>query len=691
MYNASIDVVDFSVTRAAELRALRQAVATISGNRRVFQQLSWHARRRTMSHSARRMPRRLRIAHEKQLAKQSGGEKKKKKDNKKGGVEGKIRMRKYRKKVGFLDAMRRLKGANKGWLETHVWHAKRFRMEDMAGYKVAAKCNDRGGRSCFRAMKNGSIAHDASYLRVLEVSGGDIEGLKRALKAFMTWEDGRRVMTDPAVGGRRCVRGIALYNSDKRLVGEVDVLWRNSTPRLWMWVHPGVVDEVEKLLQENDDVEVAKLERPPLCFRILGPRAGIVLAAVLETVGKGDDVRFVGGVRSPACLPEGCVYMGTVGDPRVRFPPKVMGECVKEVGVFGEEITDVFRDVGNSELWDMERRQFCYNNVKETGKEKDKVAHDVPYWLLQRGGYDGFGAGWDLIIPAGWGMAFWCSVMYCNGSRAAGQEEMRLIHLETRLRVFPEDAVDSRAGYLALRREEEALRELYARRPKSKRVNYVLYRFQSPMFPDLARIAKKEARLLKGESDVAPPEKRLRAMISNDEGVGVEDVRIVRGSQELQRHLGGATYAALQAVVRGRKGHVGITMQGPEVENSHVYFVHVRVVAHGRGLPEKNAVLYLPKAEDLKEMKKGGYKGFRENLAKEGDDEPSREELGYVMYGGFSLRKGEGTGVGIVTVGGLRRIVEEGGKQGGREGGVLLLFRNINSLHYRAAVVRLLV
>lgn len=689
MYNASIDVVDFSVTRAAELRALREAVAAISGNRRVFQQLSWHARRRTMSHSARRMPVRLRAAHERRLAKQSGGGKKK---EKKSGVEGKMRMKKYRKKVGFLEAMRKLKGAKKGWLETHVWHAKRFRMEDMGAYKVAAKCNDRGGRSCFKAVKNASIVHDASYLQMLEVSARDMSWLKQALRAVMTWEDGRRVMTDPAVGGRRCVRGVVLYGGDGRAIGEVDMLWSKAAPRLWMWMRPEIVPEAEKLLRKDDKVEVVRAERPPLCFRVLGPRAGIVLAAVLDTSGKVDNVKYIGGVRSPGCLPEGCVYVGSVGDPRARFPPKVMGKCAKEVREFGDEITHVFRDVRESELWDKERREFWYNRVKEAWKENEAEAADIPYWLLQRRGYDGFGAGWDLIIPAGWGMAFWCSLMYCNGNRAAGQEEMRMIHLEANLPIFPEDFLDCAAGYSALRREEETLRELYSRRPKSKRVNYDLYRFQSPMFPDLTRIAKKETVQLKKESDKAPLAKRPRAMVSNEgEGdVADDDIRIVRGGRELLRHLGHATHAVLQAPVRGRKGHANNVGEDQIVEKSYVYFVRVRIVAYGRGLPMKNAVLYMPNAEDLKEMRRGAYEGFRESLSTGGDVQASREEIGYVVYGGFSLREGEGTGVGVVAVGGLRRVVEEGRRAGRKEGGALLLFRTISSLHYRAAVARLL-
>jgi hypothetical protein len=40
--------------------------------------------------------------------------------------------------------------------------------------------------------------------------------------------------------------------------------------------------------------------------------------------------------------------------------------------------------------------------------------------LLQRpGGENGFGLGWDIILPAGWSMVFWISLIYA-GARAVG-------------------------------------------------------------------------------------------------------------------------------------------------------------------------------------------------------------------------------------------------------------------------------
>lgn len=41
----------------------------------------------------------------------------------------------------------------------------------------------------------------------------------------------------------------------------------------------------------------------------------------------------------------------------------------------------------------------------------------------------GYGAGWDLIVPAGWGMPFWLSIVHA-GARVAGVRERESLLLE---------------------------------------------------------------------------------------------------------------------------------------------------------------------------------------------------------------------------------------------------------------------
>ena len=51
------------------------------------------------------------------------------------------------------------------WLETHIWHAKRFHMASLWGHKIPHFPNDKGWRACYRAATSKCLMWDFSYLR----------------------------------------------------------------------------------------------------------------------------------------------------------------------------------------------------------------------------------------------------------------------------------------------------------------------------------------------------------------------------------------------------------------------------------------------------------------------------------------------------------------------------------------------
>ena len=69
-------------------------------------------------------------------------------------LEPKRPSRKFRRRPGnlLLEYNRRQKRYI--WLETHLWHAKRFHMIEKWGYKLADFPNDKSFRACYRAMAN---------------------------------------------------------------------------------------------------------------------------------------------------------------------------------------------------------------------------------------------------------------------------------------------------------------------------------------------------------------------------------------------------------------------------------------------------------------------------------------------------------------------------------------------------------
>ena len=56
----TLHVLEFAQARAQEIQALSASMTTLGGNRRIFQTMPRHLRRRSMSHNVFRMPYRLR-------------------------------------------------------------------------------------------------------------------------------------------------------------------------------------------------------------------------------------------------------------------------------------------------------------------------------------------------------------------------------------------------------------------------------------------------------------------------------------------------------------------------------------------------------------------------------------------------------------------------------------------------------
>jgi len=52
------------------------------------------------------------------------------------------------------------------WLETHIWHAKRFHMTELWGYKIPKYPNDRGVRAAYRDATTRCVLMVATHFPV---------------------------------------------------------------------------------------------------------------------------------------------------------------------------------------------------------------------------------------------------------------------------------------------------------------------------------------------------------------------------------------------------------------------------------------------------------------------------------------------------------------------------------------------
>ncbi|KAI5620875.1 ribonucleases P/MRP protein subunit POP1 [Silurus asotus] len=241
----------FAKARAAEVNAMLRAATKMTSSSHVFGALPKHMRRRAMSHNIKRLPCRLRETAQRMLEKSQQTGKKEKKE------QSKTKSRRARRRHGsLLLEFNRRQRKNK-WLETHIWHAKRFHMLKKWGYCLGDRPTYKCYRASYRAMNSGCLLQDLSYYCCIELHGPE-EHLLTALSRLTNKDAG------PTFAAASCVSGqkegsVMLYKANQypyQPLGPVQFLWRpcsTASPhrQLWIWAHPTLKQD---LLQELQSV-----------------------------------------------------------------------------------------------------------------------------------------------------------------------------------------------------------------------------------------------------------------------------------------------------------------------------------------------------------------------------------------------------------------------------------------------------
>ncbi|KFP45232.1 Ribonucleases P/MRP protein subunit POP1, partial [Chlamydotis macqueenii] len=232
-----ITVSTFAQARAAEINAMLKAVAQKSSNSLVFQTLPRHMRRRAMSHNIKRLPRRLQEMARKEKKEQS-----------------KTKCRKARRRHINLVAEFNRRQRKNIWLETHIWHAKRFHMVKKWGYCLGDSPTEKSYRACYRAMTKHCLLQDLSYYCCLELAGKENELLKQ-LARICSIETGLTFQEACCLSGR-FEGSLNLYRADrypKDVLGPVTFIWKprdgSENRQLWIWMHPALKQDILRELK----------------------------------------------------------------------------------------------------------------------------------------------------------------------------------------------------------------------------------------------------------------------------------------------------------------------------------------------------------------------------------------------------------------------------------------------------------
>ncbi|KAG9045755.1 hypothetical protein FS837_005712 [Tulasnella sp. UAMH 9824] len=514
----SIDVEKFVEARSFEVGAMQKAMQTAreDASKRVWQTLPRHMRRRTASHDSTRVPVRLR---EKARAEMDPVKKRRK-----------LNALPKRGKTDIGRTAKLLKRQqDKTWLETHIWHAKRMKMENLWGHRLAIHPTEKAFRPSHRAALHGSIVQDISYYGMLEVKGP--ENLLKDILSRCCDPQSPIFLNCYTSGARACdthIYEVARYPFG--LICPCTLIWMPNdaagrdiettdsaaTRVVWLHVHPSVFLEVHRTVRtaasdvsdtshQVSQIEITDLRDSINAYEIVGPRASQVLTGALKATKESGSGRkawnSLASLSSSASVPKGMVIGLQVFDPRLSFPPSnaQLPEADRQSSGTAFSVPPS-AEMALSEIWQEKVREKL-RNPKFTKKDLDERRSKnlvpgtrlqpqpsdarIPILLIQRsispvcgsssssGASDSQMHGYLLFFPAGWSMPFWSSITH-TGTRVGGLREHKSQRFESGTPHFPEDYVGTRS--YELHWENRAIEESakWDRTPKAKRPPYDL-------------------------------------------------------------------------------------------------------------------------------------------------------------------------------------------------------------------------
>ncbi|KAH0484055.1 MAG: uncharacterized protein KVP18_004480 [Porospora cf. gigantea A] len=218
-----VSILKLTQARENDVQQLLKDLKQTKPNARQFQRVPKQLRRRAASHNPFRVPQRLRgnLMNEFLVAPPKEG-----------------RRQKRKRRVMDLALEYAGRSSQTRWLETHLWHAKRFHMEKFWGHHLATRQCEKSRRKAYRFSKHKCLVHDRSYLELIEISGnGSLQVLNRILRSPL---DG--VPPDVISGSRRMK--VELYCDEP--LGDAYLLGLAGS--LCLWVHPAALPNISQAL-----------------------------------------------------------------------------------------------------------------------------------------------------------------------------------------------------------------------------------------------------------------------------------------------------------------------------------------------------------------------------------------------------------------------------------------------------------
>ncbi|CAG9805522.1 unnamed protein product [Chironomus riparius] len=537
----TINIIRHVGDRLTELKKIYNDVNTRKSEMLIHQLLPNHIRRRGMSHNPKRLPKRYRAAHINQMQKSGLENKPKKRPS-----------RKYRRRPANLMkeyCRRKLKNV---WLETHIWHAKRFKMKDLWGYKVPYSSTNKRYRASYKAIKSHCLIQDISYYSCIEVTG-ELPILTERLSKIASKDCGLTLTAKCYLNGTR--EGQAtVFKKDSypyNAIAQISFIWKQndeSRKTIWIFVHPSAYKELlkelielfetvsvqnlkstlirnPKYLNSAINVEIIELKDTLNRYRLTGPFSNSVITKTFSMADKNqntwlktyinDNPHYAASYEQQVAIYDSLrntssafeyqtsgVLSLIVTDPRTnRLNAQKIFRTQNDSFNSGNYVLNIPKTASCSPLWNKELRDEIFktklpnSELNKLRNEKqllpavaapfEKTLQPIPIILIQRGHLsslndrrsNNLGDGWDIIVPAGYGLSTWLSLIKFGARVVAGFEEENLIMNEMKVDIFQPDTVMGIKEYERIGIDET---EKYFKKPPNKRINYRKFKISSP-------------------------------------------------------------------------------------------------------------------------------------------------------------------------------------------------------------------
>ncbi|KAH1021528.1 hypothetical protein HUJ04_011032 [Dendroctonus ponderosae] len=409
-------------------------------------------------------------------------------------------------------------------------------MVEKWGFKLPKQPCDKSFRACYRATTQHCLVQDLSYIRCIEIAGAYpsiISKLAKVTDSKIGLTFSATCFCEGKKFGTLTIFDPDCTNSMRKAIGEVDFFWdqpKSEKRTLWVFVHPAYyarilelfvgLFEIDLSLEENVNksggVIVKELQYDLGKFRLTGPLSTAILKHALRTPILNENCKNLppwinsesmdifneqnqafADLTNVNCLPPNMVLAVVVQDPRMVWPQKRTKATLDDIQTledidietfqknlsFSPLLVDSFRNfvqyfkMSNAQIVEM-RKSSLVPGLELPGEQQSVI----PIILLWRVGNrtsnnNGYGSGWDVIVPSVWSQAFFMSFVMWGG-RVGGLRETESIAFEKSQcdLLYP----DTTAGEQEEHVLTDTYRDTFFRLPPNKRTNFNKFAIASP-------------------------------------------------------------------------------------------------------------------------------------------------------------------------------------------------------------------